>query len=477
MPASAAVIFSEIAWMGTEADVNDEWIEIYNFSNAPTDISGWTISDGDSLNIVLNGTMPPHGVFLLERTDDTSVPGVVAAVVYTGALSNSGETLTMRDAEGNVVGEPLVGGENWENIGGDNDAKYTAQFTTKGTWVTGPPTPGQPNIEDNVAPEIDDDDTEEVNKNTDQGVVPVVSKSKTSSPASSKKTTLVLPDWSLTLELTAPKIAYVHQPVTFTIEPSGLSDVLLNSVQHSWNLGDLTTGKGRTVTHQYEYPGTYVVVVDGEFKRHSASIRHEITVLPVSFSITKNTDGDIQINNDSPYEVDLSSYSVRGDETVVFPENTILLPKATLTIPKEKIGGTSYAWLFDQKAMIVASTLGAAPSPVFGAAVEEPTALRQPLVVTAPTPQISATTFTPTAAPPQRENNFQFANDTSDMEIVVSESPDTTEREMLVAESKERQVAMVPGSEIPVSNDKLPYLGLIGVLSIGLIALYASKLK
>ncbi len=145
----AAVIISEVAWMGTNNDANDEWIEIYNFSSTPTNINGWTLTDGNSLNIPLTGTMTPHGVFLLERTDDTSVPDVTASIIYKGALVNSGATLTIMDEDGTTVSE-LVGGDNWENIGGNNEKKYTAQLTMEGVWVTGPPTPGAQNIEESA---------------------------------------------------------------------------------------------------------------------------------------------------------------------------------------------------------------------------------------------------------------------------------------------------------------------------------------
>jgi hypothetical protein len=103
----AAPMFSEIAWMGTDADANNEWIELYNFGTTPTDLAGWTITNGGDLSISLGGTLAPHGVGVLERTDDSSVPSVTALMTYTGALPNAGAssvlTLTLRDPNGTVV--------------------------------------------------------------------------------------------------------------------------------------------------------------------------------------------------------------------------------------------------------------------------------------------------------------------------------------------------------------------------------------
>ena len=44
--------------------------------------------------------------------------------------------------------------------------------------------------------------------------------------------------------------------------------------------------------------------------------RHEITILPVEISLTKNQAGDIQVNNDSPYEIDVSGYKLAGNKGV-----------------------------------------------------------------------------------------------------------------------------------------------------------------
>ncbi|MDC1205451.1 lamin tail domain-containing protein [Candidatus Pacebacteria bacterium] len=453
MYSHAEVLFSEIAWMGTTVDANDEWIEIYNFSSEPTDLTGWTLSDGNSLNIELAGIMPPHAVFILERTDDTTVPDFPASLIYTGALTNSGATLTIKDADGQVAGEPLVGGVDWVNIGGNNEHKYTAQVTRTGQWVTGPPTPGMPNVTENELPEDDSNDTTSK---------PVTSSNNSSGTA--KK--LVLPDLTLAFTLQAPLVAYVHQPIDFSVEPSGINELLLNSVQFTWNFGDLTTKKGRKFTHSYEYPGTYVMVIDGEFKRHSAQLRHEITVLPVIFSITKNNNGDVQINNDSKYEVDISGYSARGGKTIIFPENTILLPDATLTIQKNKLGSGSAISLLDQEEMIVAST-HTVESPIASVQANSQHVVQQ-INSTAP-PKVSQTVSV-------LDGKFSFIKDTETVpKEVVAEV--VAVAEPVEVESNTQNTATLHNTQIPISKEKLPYLGLIGVLSIGMLALYAGKIK
>jgi len=102
--ADASVIINEVAWMGTTASANSEWIELRNLSSANIDLTGWTLSAADgSPKINLKGKITANGYFLLERTSDDSVPGVAADQIYSGALGNGGENLSLKDANGNLA--------------------------------------------------------------------------------------------------------------------------------------------------------------------------------------------------------------------------------------------------------------------------------------------------------------------------------------------------------------------------------------
>ena len=71
------VVLNEIAWMGNLTDANNEWIELHNTTGArrSTSPDGRWSRRMERRNIMLSGTIPAGGYFLLERTDDTSVPG------------------------------------------------------------------------------------------------------------------------------------------------------------------------------------------------------------------------------------------------------------------------------------------------------------------------------------------------------------------------------------------------------------------
>jgi len=92
------VIINEIAWSGTQADANDEWIELYNPTGADISLSGWVLQATDGTpNISLSGSILAGGYYLLERTDNTTISDINADLIYTGALGDPGETLTLYD--------------------------------------------------------------------------------------------------------------------------------------------------------------------------------------------------------------------------------------------------------------------------------------------------------------------------------------------------------------------------------------------
>jgi hypothetical protein len=345
--AQAAVTINEVAWMGGPDSSSYEWIEIYNSENTEVLVDGWVLEDGVNLNINLSGAVAPFEYAVLERTSDDTVSGT-AFLIYTGALVNTGATLTLRNADGQIM-DQISGGENWESIGGDNITKETAQYTTGG-WVTDVATPGKQNGSGRVVDSV---------STTVESVVAPSSSKKSTKGRKVETVKLGVLDTVLKLDTDIQTVAYVNQVIPFMVTGSGISKHIINSLKYDWNFGDMNVAAGPKVEHYYSYPGTYVVTVRAAYARHDQVVRHEITVLPVTFSITKNDAGDIQIHNDSPYDVDTSGYIVKGvNKDVVFPPRTIILPRSTITIPKEKLGNAvgSMIAIYDTERTLLAST-------------------------------------------------------------------------------------------------------------------------
>ena len=88
-----SIVINEVAWMGTQAQANDEWVELYNKTNYDIDLSGWTLESRNKRFLVpLENVIPAHGYFLLERTASTTTDQE-EGIVYSsnkGVLIDSG---------------------------------------------------------------------------------------------------------------------------------------------------------------------------------------------------------------------------------------------------------------------------------------------------------------------------------------------------------------------------------------------------
>jgi hypothetical protein len=100
---AGAILINEVAWAGTAASANDEWIELWNPGPDAIHLDGWVLTDDEDIRINLVGLVPGDGFALLERTDDETVADLPAHSVYTGALADTGESLRLLDPSGKEI--------------------------------------------------------------------------------------------------------------------------------------------------------------------------------------------------------------------------------------------------------------------------------------------------------------------------------------------------------------------------------------
>ncbi len=120
---SHEVVINEIAWAGSTASSNDEWIELYNTTASSIDITDWRIegaaTSGSDLTIS-DGIIPAHGYFLIANyaaNSESSTLNVTPDMVDSSlSLSNSGAQYTLYDDTDNIIdtaddgsGVPLAG--------------------------------------------------------------------------------------------------------------------------------------------------------------------------------------------------------------------------------------------------------------------------------------------------------------------------------------------------------------------------------
>jgi hypothetical protein len=495
----AAIIINEVAWKGNDGETSDEWIELYNNGSEPVDIAGWALrrtrideTNFDHEIMIGIDSKNPAGSFVigageyvvLEKTDNNSSP-VEAFFVYAGTfnLLDGGQSLSLVSHSG--VMNVLYSGENWDSVVGDMDVGKTAQYTSDG-WVTATATPGAPNSM--TASSASAEDTEDVQQESESvpspsppppSPSPTPSATRTSSSGGSKNTPKVLgvthDSGPLSLTLISPERAYVRQEISLSAEGSGMPKAIINSLVHDWNFGDLATAHGKAVTHRFQYPGEYVIVVHGQYKDYEAYARKTITVLPTSFSITTNAVGDIQVHNDAPYEVDASLYKVVAGGTLTFPKGTIILPKATITIAKEKLqytGNTSVV-LFDDTGTLVSSFFPTLPEAV---TVVSPVVQEQELVsaTTAPSP-VSVDAPASTLAPAPLPENFTFGSEVAVVEELAKEQKPAIPQEAPPPEKDTSQMATSSNVPNTTPKEKWPYFALLGVIGLGIAVVFAGK--
>jgi len=133
------IVINEVAWSGTPASYADEWIELYNTTDVEVDLSGWTLTWGEgdvtiyfseakgNTKEIRRFTIPAHGFYLLERTDDNTISDIEADLIYKGALDNAGELLILKDAEGNLIDTANIDGAEWPaGTGRDGEPPYAS---------------------------------------------------------------------------------------------------------------------------------------------------------------------------------------------------------------------------------------------------------------------------------------------------------------------------------------------------------------
>ncbi|PIQ78742.1 hypothetical protein COV81_04445 [Candidatus Peregrinibacteria bacterium CG11_big_fil_rev_8_21_14_0_20_41_10] len=122
------VVINEVAWSGSVDAANDEWLELYNNTNAPVDLTGWKILDDVTSEYALSGVIPANGYFLIE--DAEAVTSVVADQVIPLSFANTGDSLVLVDELGTVI----------DTVNGTGGAWFAGNSVTAATMERVDPT-------------------------------------------------------------------------------------------------------------------------------------------------------------------------------------------------------------------------------------------------------------------------------------------------------------------------------------------------
>jgi hypothetical protein len=331
--AHAAVLINEVAWMGTAANANAEWMELLNPGDSAVDLSGWRLVAGNgSPNIALTGSIAAHGYFLLERTNDSTVPGVTADQIYTGALTNSGTTLALTDA-GGATADQVDGGTNWAGIGGDNATKETAQRTSSG-WETAAGTPRAANA--GVAAGASADTASD----PDTGNPPANTADATTTPATaSGGPAEYLPIPVLKILTSGDRTVSSGADTAFTAAVYDSRGNKRDDAIVTWSFGDGMQRTGASVFHTYYEAGDYAVVVHAKTADDGdALMESTVTVKDAAVRIASISAHGITLANPSARTLDLSLWRLSmGGQTFIIPADTEILAGRSVLFPAQVI--------------------------------------------------------------------------------------------------------------------------------------------
>ena len=149
----AGMQINEIMYdLKTGSDDGREWVEVFNNSNVPVDISNYRFFENDTnhkLKLIQgDANIPPQGYAVIVsdpvkfKIDYPNFSGIIFDSAF--SLNNTGEALAIKDQDLHVVDEYTYN----SSTGGAGDGNSLQKIN--GAWIGALPTPGAQNIENKI---------------------------------------------------------------------------------------------------------------------------------------------------------------------------------------------------------------------------------------------------------------------------------------------------------------------------------------
>lgn len=294
----ASLFITEIMYDVDGADTGKEWVEIQN-TGSSVDLTGWKLFEGGvnhGLTLVQgNASISQNGFAIIADSaekfllDWPSFSGDLFDSSF--SLSNTGETLTLRDS--NLADADSVAYlSDW---GANGDGNSLQKINNK--WISALPTPGKE------------------------------SSGSAATEETSKKNELEQISGSISEPSPATFSAYAGEDrqvlagaeVYFEGQVRGVEENMISKTRFLWNFGDGTTGEGKNIKHIFQYPGTYIVTLNASLGAYSDSDSIKIIVSPANVSFSEIKPGEwIEIQNASSKISDISGFAIQIDNSKIF---------------------------------------------------------------------------------------------------------------------------------------------------------------
>lgn len=348
------LVISEIQLTGGTGATTDEFVELYNPTDAAVSLAGWKLTKktaaGSEYPLVENfgeKSVPGHGFFLIAHPTGYS-GNVLPDVRYstTNSLAND-NTVVLVDTSGNAVDRVGFGsatdkeGTTLSNPGSKKSVERKARPTsTAETMAEGGSDAYSGNGED-----TDDNSQDFVSRDTPEPQnslgEPETLSVQTSNPTVPPPATSPTPTPTTKqtpVPATAPKPAENHPPIAvivpleddewrvrdvLTFSSKGSSDPDGDRLKFSWSFGDGTKANGATSSHAFQKAGKYAIVLtveDGKGGKADAETNIVVSNYDVNRKIVinellPNPEGDdteewIELTNSDSRSVDLAGWAL-----------------------------------------------------------------------------------------------------------------------------------------------------------------------
>jgi hypothetical protein len=134
------------------------------------------------------------------------------------------------------------------------------------------------------------------------------------------------------------RLTSVGNNVIFEVNATKLQNVSEQNIYYDWSFGDGATAQGKIVSHQYSFPGDYIVVVNGRASDKQAVSRITVKVISPEITLSKVT-GGLSITNKSKMEFNLEGWKINSNNRdFIFPKDTIILAGKTIVFDDKVTG-------------------------------------------------------------------------------------------------------------------------------------------
>ncbi len=340
------VVITEIMYDIEGTDTGREWIEIQNVGDSSTDLSTWKLFEANinhKITAVGDAMLPAQGFAVIVdnpdkfMADNPQFSGLLFDSAF--SLSNDGEALVIRNEA--LVDIDAV--SYLPAIGAAGD-ETTLQKAVSG-WIAAMPTPGSVTIATesfHPAPPVESNSSASTTTSEDSdgvgtpqgGSGTILSDYSSHSSQAAATVSYDIPEFQVTAG--RARLGFVGAPITFEAKIKAAKNLLSGGLLAEWSMGDGTEKIGREISHVYQFPGDYIVILNAGLGGSTAASKVQVRIVDPSVSIQFSPLGYVRVDNVSDAELNIGGWLLETENTrFVISRDTIISPRSSIRLPAQ----------------------------------------------------------------------------------------------------------------------------------------------